>query len=201
MGWLESQLENNSTEQEILTFLEDVCTKLPSQYSAQCQALVSAEGPAILNLLAQELPNLCTALHICSSDRREVLGQMMVQLAKDKNMQGGGECSLCKLATSWLGQQLANNATEQEILAGMETLCTKLPSQYSAQCTALVSAEGREVLGQMMVQVAKDKNMQGGGECQLCQLAASWLESQLENNSTEQEILTFLEDVCTKLPS
>ena len=78
--------------------------------------------------------------------RIEVLGQMMVQLAKDKNMQGGGECSLCKLATSWLGQQLANNATEQEILAGLETLCTKLPSQYSAQCTALVSAEGPAIL-------------------------------------------------------
>ena len=36
--------------------------------------------------------------------------------------------------------------------------------------------------------------MQGGGECQLCQLATSWLESQLENNATEQEILRKLTD-------
>merc|ERR1712167_526659 len=53
--------------QEILTGLENICQDLPSQYSAQCAALVSAEGPAILNLVAQELPNACTALHLCSS--------------------------------------------------------------------------------------------------------------------------------------
>merc|ERR1712098_899748 len=161
---------------------------------------------------AQELPNLCTVLHLCSSvPQREVMAHMMVQLAKNKSMKGSGECSLCKLATAWLAQELASNATEQEILTELENLCTKLPSQYSAQCQALVSAEGpaiinllaqempdlctvlhlcssvpqREVMAHMMVQLAKNKNMKGPGECSLCKLATAWLAQELASNATE----------------
>ncbi|KAM4031450.1 prosaposin [Anomaloglossus baeobatrachus] len=69
---VENFLKDNTTETEILEYLNKLCELIIPDPSArsQCKELVTAYLPLILNIIEQELGNpsvACCALHLCSS--------------------------------------------------------------------------------------------------------------------------------------
>ncbi|XP_020606225.1 prosaposin-like [Orbicella faveolata] len=68
MTYVKNLLADNATQQEILSLLKEGCSLLPSQLSAECNAIVSEYGPAILDLIAESDPHtLCEQIGLCTS--------------------------------------------------------------------------------------------------------------------------------------
>lgn len=56
-------------QEEIIHALDEVCSKLPTSLSEECQEMVETYGRSILSILMrEESPKLvCSLLHLCSS--------------------------------------------------------------------------------------------------------------------------------------
>ena len=49
------------------------------------------------------------------------------------------ECEVCEYAMNYLDQVLSNNATEQEIISALDSVCSKLPSSLSGEVNISVN--------------------------------------------------------------
>jgi len=123
---------NNSTEQDIVSWLGSACSLLPSPYDALCTQEVNQYGPEIINyIISKENPEVvCTQLHLCTSTRA---------VATKKVQQG--TCGICELVVTFAENYLANNGTISELEAAVEQLCSALPNPYSQQCDQFVEAQ------------------------------------------------------------
>ena len=64
---IEVQLQQNATEEQIKTFLDNVCTKIPDAYVDQCVALVDANIDAFIGYIVNKLPPafVCASIDLC----------------------------------------------------------------------------------------------------------------------------------------
>nr|XP_023422522.1 saposin-C isoform X1 [Cavia porcellus] len=76
VGYLEHNLEKNSTKQEILNALEKGCSLLPDPYQKQCDEFVSQYEPLLVEILVEVIdPSfVCTKIGACHSVRKLLLG-------------------------------------------------------------------------------------------------------------------------------
>ncbi len=69
--YAEDYLGSNNTVNGLEAYLEAACADLPAPYNSDCDALVAAQLPALVQwLLAKEPPELfCTQVGLCSKKR------------------------------------------------------------------------------------------------------------------------------------
>ncbi|KAG9344433.1 hypothetical protein JZ751_011103 [Albula glossodonta] len=69
---IDSMLQDEKTEENVVHAVEKVCMVLPSTLSAQCKDLIEAYGQAIIELLVQEADpkTVCTVLGLCKDANR-----------------------------------------------------------------------------------------------------------------------------------
>jgi len=74
IGLLESVITENTTETQILEFLEQYCNLLPSPYNQACIQGIADNGPAIIQQLvnAENPMIVCQQLNLCTSAEEEV---------------------------------------------------------------------------------------------------------------------------------
>merc|ERR1712002_1353574 len=67
MGYIDSYLSGDETEQEIIDIMGKVCTKLPASVSSKCNLMVTMFGKQIVDAIVNELaPNtICPAIGMC----------------------------------------------------------------------------------------------------------------------------------------
>ncbi|XP_054885568.1 prosaposin [Poeciliopsis prolifica] len=149
MKQLESMLEDQTTEEEVVQAVEKVCTFLPSSLTAQCKDLVETYGQAIIELLVQQADpkTVCTVLGLCNGASRTYI------VALDKvRFEVGGYCDVCKMAVSYIDGILEKNATEQEIEEAVKKVCSFLPDSYKTECDQLIE-QYEPVLIQLLLQM------------------------------------------------
>ncbi|XP_066930344.1 uncharacterized protein [Clytia hemisphaerica] len=214
MSYLDQTLSDHATEQEIINAVESLCSKLPSTISGECNTLVQQYGEAIIQMLIQQLKPevICKELGLCSSLRKE----MKIITPAKKFHANPVTCEVCEYAMNYLDSILTDKSTEQEIISALDSLCSKLPSSLSGECTTLINNYGEAIL-QMLVQEFKPdvickelglctsklvkKTKSNAVTCELCEYAMSYLDSILTDKSTEQEITSAVESLCSKLPA
>jgi len=218
---VEEYLQNNATEAKIEQLLGKVCN-LFGGFQSECMDFVTTETPAIIQLLLnKESPQtICTQLHACSSKFAE-----KPKIVEPE--QSGALCSICQVVISTVESYLASNATEQQIVAGLENFCNALPGSISATCDAIVEQYtplaiqwlvNNEPASTFCSQIGlcssarpcpkaikpakpeQPKPEQGGQLCGICELAISSVEQYMQQNATEAQIIAFLENVCNSLP-
>ncbi|KAI6055388.1 PSAP [Marmota monax] len=76
VGYLEHNLEKNSTKQEILSALEKGCSFLPEPYQKQCDEFVTEYEPVLVEVLVEVMdPSfVCSKIGACSSAHKLLLG-------------------------------------------------------------------------------------------------------------------------------
>ncbi|XP_014896234.1 prosaposin isoform X1 [Poecilia latipinna] len=149
MKQLESMLEDQATEEEVVKAVEKVCTFLPSSLTAQCKDLVETYGQAIIELLVQQADpkTVCTVLGLCNGADRTYI------VALDKaRFEVGGYCEVCKMAVSYIDGILEKNATEQEIEEAVKKVCNFLPDSYKTECDQLIE-QYEPILVQLLLQM------------------------------------------------
>jgi len=137
-------------------------------------------------------------------------------------------CAICEYVINDLQTIIGSNRSEAQIEAGLEKVCSVLPSVVRDQCDNLVETYGpaiveilsrdidakdvctlmqlcdskaEELLSQMPEDNPIVEMKVKDGNCALCQYAMNTLYQLLENKDTEDEIKNALETVCRILPS
>ena len=188
-------MANNHTESEVVSFVEKVCSFLPSALSAECDVIVESYGPVIIDyIINKEDPEtLCTQLDLCkrSSEEKQQPGPLK-----------GLECAACEYLMSLVESVLGNNATEQEIVQFVDKVCTLFPSALRAPCEAIIETYGPQLIDFLLaredpatfcgqVGLCKSSSSEKVGSsflCPVCTVAISYLENYITANSTEAEI-------------
>ena len=204
----EKFMANNHTESEVVSFVEKVCSFLPSALSAECDVIVESYGPVIIDyIINKEDPEtLCTQLDLCkrSSEEKQQPGPLK-----------GLECAACEYLMSLVESVLGNNATEQEIVQFVDKVCTLFPSALRAPCEAIIETYGPQLIDFLLaredpatfcgqVGLCKSSSSEKVGSsflCPVCTVAISYLENYITANSTEAEITSLVENLCNVLPS
>ncbi|XP_004413192.1 PREDICTED: prosaposin isoform X1 [Odobenus rosmarus divergens] len=130
-------------------------------------------------------------------------------------------CEVCEYVVKEVVKLIDNNRTEEEILHALDKVCSKLPASLSEECQEVVDTYGASILSILLQEASPELvcgmlhlcSTQGlpvlpvrviqpkdGGFCEVCKKLVSYLDHNLEKNSTKQEILAALEKGCSFLP-
>uniref|UniRef100_A0A8D1G2L6 Prosaposin n=1 Tax=Sus scrofa TaxID=9823 RepID=A0A8D1G2L6_PIG len=130
-------------------------------------------------------------------------------------------CEVCEFVVKEVAKLIDNNRTEEEIIHALDKVCSKLPTSMSEECQELVDTYGSSILSLLLqeaspelvcsmlhlcstqglpVLTARVTPLKDGGFCEVCKRLVSYLDRNLEKNSTKQEILAALEKGCSFLP-
>ncbi|KAJ5071081.1 hypothetical protein M0811_10565 [Anaeramoeba ignava] len=198
MEQVEAFISENTTEQEIEQFLENVCNMLPSPINTICDGLIEQYIPVIVQLLVNDFPpdQICTEIGLCTSMKAPK----------------GIECTVCEWIMEQVEAFISENTTEQEIEQFLENVCNMLPSPINTICDGLIE-QYIPVIVQLLVndfppdqictEIGLCTSMKApkGIECTVCEWIMEQVEAFISENTTEQEIEQFLENVCNMLPS
>uniref|UniRef100_A0A8C4E0C8 Prosaposin n=1 Tax=Dicentrarchus labrax TaxID=13489 RepID=A0A8C4E0C8_DICLA len=145
MKQLESMLEDQTTEEEVIQAVEKVCTFLPQSLSGQCKDLIETYGQAIIELLVQQADpkTVCTVLALCNG-ASPVLDQT--------RFKDGAYCKVCKMAVTYIDEILEKNATEAQIEEAVRKVCSFLPDSFQTECDQMIE-QYEPVLVQLLLQM------------------------------------------------
>ncbi|XP_037127600.1 prosaposin isoform X1 [Syngnathus acus] len=149
MKELESMLEDQTTEEQVIESVEKVCNYLPQTLTSECKDLIETYGQAIIELLVQQADpkTICTVLALCKDATRAFVP------ALDKTVfKTGGYCKVCKMAVAYIDGILEKNATEEQIQEAVRKVCSFLPDSYQTECDQLVE-QYEPMMVQMLLQM------------------------------------------------
>ncbi|KAK6301405.1 hypothetical protein J4Q44_G00274580 [Coregonus suidteri] len=151
MKEVETMLEDEQTEQDVVHAVEKVCSVLPSSLSAQCKDLIEAYGQAIIELLVQEADpkTICTVLGLCKDASRA-----FIPVLDQAQVEAGGFCDVCKMAVRYIDGILEQNATEAQIEDAVRKVCSFVPEavRTELQCDQLIE-QYEPMLVQLLLQM------------------------------------------------
>jgi saposin len=199
---VESYLKDNSTDQEILTYLENDCKALvKSDWVTECQQMIKSYGPTIITyIINSETPELaCTEIGLCTS----------VTAPKVSN---AVECSACELITKQAESYIQANHTEDEIIAALNKDCSLLHySSWVSTCQGIVKEYGNEIITMLINKESPEaictklklcasfKALATDPQCVLCEYLVDKVDTYLANNETDTAIIDYLTHDCTAL--
>ncbi|CAF0924437.1 unnamed protein product [Brachionus calyciflorus] len=229
MSAAQNLLEQNKTEDEILKFIEkDLCNRLGS-LSAICTQYVQAYGKVILYELSQKLdPSIvCNHLGLCETKvvaQHPVLKKMsnslnctvcklvfqqvanllqnnateeqILQVIETKLCNATGKMSeLCKTVIDAYGPSIIKylaSGVDPEKLCELIGMCT------ASQKVTLGKLVKRDIA--LKTANIETPKVQETVFCTVCQYAVTFIESEVQKNSTEQAIISTLDRVCKLAP-
>ncbi|XP_041124402.1 prosaposin-like isoform X1 [Polyodon spathula] len=146
---IESMVEQEKTEESVIHAVEKVCSILPATLSAQCHDLIESYGQAIIELLLQQADpkTICTVLGLCKDASR-----LYIPAVDQARFKAGDFCQVCKMAVSYIDGILQQNATEAEIKAAVQKVCSFLPAAMQEECDQLVE-QYEPMLVQLLLQM------------------------------------------------
>lgn len=231
---LQNALRDSTLQNDILSLLEnEVCPMLPGKIATQCKTYVSQYGYVVFQVLIAELDpvNICQTLGFCNATEvgkkltvvplGEALATVHLGIRRPQNQaQSSPQCALCELVIKKLEDMISTNATEAEIVAALEEVCTLLPSTLRTDCDHFIQKYGEEIVHFFMtmapesictalglcafeqpVHVERSVPVTGPSECEICKLVAGYVQDFLKDPNTETTLAEFLNGVCALLPS
>jgi len=211
IGYVEGEIANNNTEENIIHVVESICDIVPSSLRSQCRSFVALYGTEIIQLLINDEPAsvICSQIGLCDSKKDDVVFIPEPEDAQD--------CSVCEFVMGYVETQLANNNTEQNIEKVLDDVCQIVPSAFRAQCVSLINQYTQQLIQLLLNQESPTVictqiglcssakkaivQVQSSQYCTICEFVLSTVDQYLDTNSTEQQIILFIENVCYILPS
>jgi saposin len=129
---LASKIKDNSTEEEIKSEVEQVCTYFPKTVRGNCRAFVEMYGDMIIQYLVEEMdPDaICTELKLCKPK---------LQDGYNLNL---NRCELCNVISDYLSKKLEDPTFEKEAVATAALKFCPLLRNLRPQCTEMIEDYG-----------------------------------------------------------
>ncbi|WAQ96189.1 SAP-like protein [Mya arenaria] len=143
MKYLNSQLQENKTEEHIKEVLKEVCSRMPSAISGECSKLVDQYTQLIIDyILLSESPDaICKSLRLCAqasvASMKQLPKPVHVKLVKDpqeRPLKAGPECMLCEFVLKEIDNLLKGNMSEAAIKSALAKVCSLLPETIAEEC-------------------------------------------------------------------
>jgi saposin len=213
--------ENPEFEAQVESFLyNELCKKLSGDLIQECNMTVHMYLKDLITLINSELTPqvICQLLHLCTNtSTKPLVPQQLhhVAIPHDESHQTSEECVLCEFVMKELDQMLANNASEAEILAALDKVCSAFPDTVQSQCRDFIDTYGKTILELLLQELApsvicktlglcsqkhEDIGISGEEECAICKTVIIYVRSLLNKNATEDEIEKVLAKVCNFIP-
>lgn len=211
-------VDGNSTEDEVKSALETACKIIPfGNFSDECTSFVDSYFDVVWVILKSEVDSgdACVMVKLCNSTNSSSLK------AKLQSQPTQTVCDVCKLVALYLKTYVDSNATEQEVRAGVEQLCSFLPSPYNKECNDTVAENFDSIWKLVQDEVdngkicsdlglcsssftlLKKEPVQSdvkGGVCDVCKLVMTYLRTVVDGNTTEEEAKSMVEKLCSSVP-
>jgi len=214
----------NASESEIEQAALKLCKKLPSQYEQMCDTLVLMYLPNIIEQLLAEVPphKACCKMTLCHDNcdapkQPEPVQKIELNIPEGKD----GNCAVCQFVVTNVENYLAQQSTQEEIIKQVNLLCSRLPTKFAQVCVNVADNYiphiiyyieqnfPAEKVCQLIgvcpsaapVAVVPKQKVGDAQACQICTLAMTILQQYINQNSTDIQIRTALENACQKLPS
>ncbi|CAG5121767.1 unnamed protein product, partial [Candidula unifasciata] len=223
---VEKLLKENTTETDIEAALDKVCDVLSATIKTECESFVALYLPYVVDLIVQELPpnQICQKIRFCNASMGQALTlKLNLHVNKVSSAKDGEKCTMCIYVFEELDKLLVEKSSEVEIEAALNHICN-YTSTYKDQCKVFVAlytpfaidfiakkltpaqicSEVRLCINATGVRLhapVNIKKLPTGPQCALCEYIVEYLDKLLAQNSTQQEIETALDRVCSLLPS
>jgi len=232
---LQSLDRDKDVQDKVLNFLKtDVCSLLGS-FRAECEVTVGLYGPDLFQLIATELDpdTRCKSLGFCDGagqlDQSPKMSPfrpakpLNVRVMTNVKVKESPECILCEFVIRELRSLIGDNATEAEIKAALDKVCSYLPATLADECKSFVTLYGDLIIQLLLSemdpqQICTQLGLCGNSKsrpvlppataavgnaelCVVCETIVQYLEALLEQNATVAEIEAVLDKICDYLPS
>ncbi|XP_025114788.1 uncharacterized protein LOC112576500 isoform X2 [Pomacea canaliculata] len=225
LGAIDSVLDGNRTLAAIEKVLGEICSILPATIRAQCVSFVSEYGPAVMELLADELDPQVVCIKIGLCNQAQV--KQLLEAEDKRRPQATPVCELCNQVMQLIETFLQQNRTEETVTKALQQVCSFFPDTISTECRQFVGRYSQEVInlllqdlnatdickklglcsdtrpvtGKELTTTAGDKKPSAGPICDLCKQVLQTLDSLLEKNRTVDDIEKALDQVCRLFPA
>jgi len=228
IGELVSMEKDKMTQKQVEDFIkENLCSHLGALRGA-CEESVDEYGPALFQLLIDETDPtvICQSIGLCTAVNAfnailpvRIEPQQPPKPAPYKDSAG---CIMCEFVVNKLDTMLQDNATEAEIQAALDKVCSFLPQTISQECQNFIDTYAKAVLvilsqegsPQMVCTTLglckSDKylkfiplneiNAADPQFCGVCEMIMQYVDTLLTQNATIHEIEALVEKICNFLP-
>jgi saposin len=171
---IDSYLSENSTETEIIGYLNDLCSKLGSEASL-CKIFVASYGDQLVQYIIGLLSvtDVCNDfLHVCSASAYTFVHRRASALIKAAP---NDDCAVCKEVVGALDSALEDNSTVTAIVSEIEKVCSDL-GPLEGVCKDFVDKEAPRVIDYLVGELNPDTVCKDIG---LCSSAAALSQTQI----------------------
>ena len=181
MSLITKELEKNATEAQIEHALAQLCQKTPAPLRKECSEFVKQYGPIIVNLLvnAADPEKICEMISLCPG-QIQIVHHQKQQQPEVYNKFKNREYLLKMRKDEWTKKHKSDEIAQQLLNKKKSTRKSFFGDEESKE---LVNGIGNNTI-----------------ECSLCIYAAELIDKALEQNKTEEQIVTELLLVCNLFP-
>ncbi|XP_028915571.1 prosaposin isoform X1 [Ornithorhynchus anatinus] len=166
-----------------------------------------------------------TPAKVAAADEIPALELVAPIMSNEAQVKSGPTCELCEYVIKEITKLLEDNKTEENVIHAVEKVCSILPKSMTQECQDLVEAYGKSIVELLLEEASpqlvcsmlglcagrrpaqtvhlaelKAEKPKIRGFCDVCKKLVGYLDHNLEQNSTKQEILAGLEKGCSFLP-
>merc|ERR1719356_2263742 len=224
---LQEWLQDDHTQEDIQQGLTRVCQTAPDSLKDQCQNLVDLYGPAIVQLLIQDVDpkRVCTVLNVCKVETETPQMSNSVDLlgAAAEKKDADSNCANCQYVLAIVLDTLEQRDNQDEVRNLLETACDLFPSSVSGKCQAFVDSYTAVVVdfiahGATPLQVCQylrlcpaasvtsppavtEVESRVDPKCTVCVYLVNAIDDAIEDPSDVEKVKEFLEGMCAHMPS
>lgn len=219
---------DSQVQTEIKNFFKTNLCPYFGQYKTGCEGFVDVYGQLLFEFLATELDpdSRCRSLGFCTAsdrDENEIRDPVRESTpigrspSSASQVSDSPQCVLCEFVMKEIDSLIANNKTEQNIIAALEKVCDMLPSSIKAPCDDFIKTYGKAILDLLLQELdpkaictvlglcsSSEKPTPPAADsaytCMVCETIVQYLEALMEENATIEVIDSYLQKICNFLP-
>ncbi|XP_033004961.1 prosaposin-like isoform X1 [Lacerta agilis] len=234
---LQEAVRTNSTfVTSLIEHAKEECEQIEPAFADLCKSYISQYSDLAIQMLMhmqeQQPQVLCGMVGLCSSLKSvplqtlvpaKVISQEKVKPVENSLSQteSFSLCDACTIMVEEVASLLESNKTEEEMVYGMEKICSVLPEKYRQECKDFVDVYGKSIIDMLLeatdpktvcvlLKCCSDNTLpaekivpvqpQVGDVCDVCKMIVAYADKELAKNATTAEIEDFLERICRILP-
>ncbi|VDN98281.1 unnamed protein product [Rodentolepis nana] len=193
----------NRSRAAIIMALEGVCYLFPPELRHKCLDFFQEYSDFIVDEILEGMTPkvLCMSLGLCDFFEVPQLQSL--------------ECQLCKTVIDTVYQNMEQNATKEEIIKELESVCSYIPL-IQDECKGIVDKYGSQMIDMLVQGLPAEEVCQKlgfckvpptlpkskvGDSCVICEGIIAELYIKLQDNATMDSIKHYLEALCSVAPS
>lgn len=156
---IQDLLEKNTTVDDIVDFMDDLCDRFGGDLADQCKDLVQQNINNIVTLLINDIKpqEICTSLDFCSSELKKLKEANSVSKNLKKNKIAiDVDCTVCKQTVKTVENLFLSQKSKDKLLQKLENVCAEFYS-YSDTCLNLLDEYFDQIYDFLLQEVKPDK--------------------------------------------